>query len=399
MALTENRATAGSNAGHHKLESLDDLKPAPYNPRKISKSAASGLSASLERFGDLSGIVWNRRTGHLVAGHQRVNELRGLGAQLVRGGLEIAVHGEVRRFPVRVVDMDDGEEHAANVVANNPLISGEFTDTLSDVLNIAKASIGDDVFKDLALDGLMARASAAFVNLAEVDRGDAEQIVSPGDTWQMGNHILHCGDSSDFAPGHFDSLVWDPPWDKHFVPPSGRTALAFCDGMRLGDVVKAFGAPTWLFVWDCVSSWYTPNRPLRRGKMCAWFGDIDQYDFDGSHYGDPGEAKQVTNTRGSYSYIPDARGKHLADVFQAPITSLHSAEGAHSHGKPLEWVRMLVANCTNGIVYDPFAGGGSTIVACEQLGRKCIAVEIDPRNCDAIIMRWSSMTGESPKRA
>ena len=56
--------------------SIQRLKKAPYNPRSISLEAMEGLSASLEHFGDIGGIVWNRRTGHLVCGHQRVDALR-----------------------------------------------------------------------------------------------------------------------------------------------------------------------------------------------------------------------------------------------------------------------------------------------------------------------------------
>ena len=61
---------------NHGLKNIDDLKPASYNPRKISKKAFEGLEVSLKKFGDISGIVWNKRTGNLVSGHQRVAKLR-----------------------------------------------------------------------------------------------------------------------------------------------------------------------------------------------------------------------------------------------------------------------------------------------------------------------------------
>jgi len=58
------------------IKSLADLRAASYNPREITQEALEGLGHSLEEFGDISGIVWNKRTGHLVAGHQRVEALR-----------------------------------------------------------------------------------------------------------------------------------------------------------------------------------------------------------------------------------------------------------------------------------------------------------------------------------
>lgn len=54
------------------LKSIDDLKPDPGNPRGIEEPAAAGLRMSLQAFGDIGGLVWNRQTGELVAGHQRV---------------------------------------------------------------------------------------------------------------------------------------------------------------------------------------------------------------------------------------------------------------------------------------------------------------------------------------
>lgn len=133
-------------------KSIDDLKPSSYNPRRISKRAAAALARSLGDFGDVGGIVWNARTGHLVAGHQRVDQLRQLGAQLIDGDIVTAA-GD--RFPVRVVDWDEAKEKAANVVANNPHIAGEFTDDLGPLLEEIQGSIGLTAFADLALDDLL----------------------------------------------------------------------------------------------------------------------------------------------------------------------------------------------------------------------------------------------------
>ena len=134
---------------------LDDLKPAPYNPRSITAQASAGLAASIERFGDISGIVWNQRTGHLVAGHQRVEQLRKLGAQMVDGGLEVMHQGERHRFPVRVVDWSELDEKMANVEANNPAIAGTYVEDVSVLLGEILAGVGPAVFDELALAGLI----------------------------------------------------------------------------------------------------------------------------------------------------------------------------------------------------------------------------------------------------
>jgi DNA modification methylase len=132
-------------------------------------------------------------------------------------------------------------------------------------------------------------------------------------------------------------------------------------------------------------------------KLCAWYGNLDSFNIDGSHYGEPSESKTVSNSRGSYDFKADPRGKHLSDVFQQPITKLHS-ESDHSHSKPVDWIRMLIADCTDGDVYDPFSGSGTTIIACEQLKRKCRAIEISPGYVAVAIQRWADATGKEPKR-
>lgn len=98
---------------------LDDLVPAPYNPRKISRAAMKGLRASLKRFGLVQPIVWNKRSGYIVGGHQRVAALRESG---------------VVEADVIVVDLDEKDERALNVTLNNPKISGDFSDEVEALL-------------------------------------------------------------------------------------------------------------------------------------------------------------------------------------------------------------------------------------------------------------------------
>ncbi len=110
---------------------IEQLKQAPYNPRAIDDAALRGLGRSLQEFGDIAGIVWNKRTGHLVAGHQRLDALKrehGEQLSLKPAGKDrfaiVTPSGD--RFPVRVVDWSLEQEKAANVAANNPHIAGVF---------------------------------------------------------------------------------------------------------------------------------------------------------------------------------------------------------------------------------------------------------------------------------
>jgi hypothetical protein len=105
---------------------VSDLRAAPYNPRTISAEALQALQVSLGEFGDVSGIVWNRRTKHLVAGHQRLDALKKKhGDKLtIKDGALVAPGGV--RFPIRVVNWPLEKEQAANLAANSPFLGGSF---------------------------------------------------------------------------------------------------------------------------------------------------------------------------------------------------------------------------------------------------------------------------------
>ena len=114
---------------------LTDLKPAEYNPRKITDEAFAGLGNSISRFGILSHIVWNKRTGNIVGGHQRYKHLVEMG--------EIETE-------VIVVDLDDNEEVALNITLNNKAIRGDFTKDVVNQLRASEAQLGS-AFKQIGL--------------------------------------------------------------------------------------------------------------------------------------------------------------------------------------------------------------------------------------------------------
>jgi len=152
---------------------LEDLKPAPYNPRRIDDAAMAGLTCSLAEFGDISGIVWNKRTGNLVCGHQRLEALkRGHpGLVVAKGALQV----DGMAFPIRVVDWPIAREKAANVSANNPYISGGFTQAELDEI-VAELDGTDlaDLVKPLRLDELIRLPDGA--DGVEVDETIADEV-------------------------------------------------------------------------------------------------------------------------------------------------------------------------------------------------------------------------------
>jgi len=378
---------------------LRSLAPWENNPRYIKDAQAERLLESFNEFGQVLPICIGP-SGEVYDGHQRRSVIGAADA-----------YGMDFEIDVRVASRELSErERQKLTVYLHQGAAGQW-----DFEELANSFDFDDlVLWGFDSDFLLGNG---FDEPEEAEPSDAEpQIdraaellekwgVKPGDLWQIGGHRLVCGDCTDAATVEMvmggekaDTLIFDPPWDSQVnIPVDGyQSVLAFADGYRIGDLVEIFGRPTWIFVWDCVTSWYTPNRPLRRHKNCLWYGDISMFDFDAAHYGEAPEAKTVTNTRGSYDYKPDTRGKHLSDVFVSQITAEHATH-LHKHQKPLDWMRLLIGDCTNGLVYDPFMGSGTSLVACHQLGRLCFGCELEPANV-AVVLEWVTDLGIHPVR-
>ena len=161
--------------------STQDLQGDAANPRKISDESAAGLRASIKRFGDLSGIVFNRRTGELVTGHQRMDQIR---AEF--GDLPIEMvddhHGRIRVddnrfFAVRYVDWSQARQRAANVAANNLKLQGAFTSELSTYLLTIEAELATEPDMAGVLDEcLMVELLAAGLDTTEASEEPADDL-------------------------------------------------------------------------------------------------------------------------------------------------------------------------------------------------------------------------------
>jgi len=115
---------------------IKEIKPATYNPRKISGVAFQGLCESLKKFGMPQPLVVNKRTGVLVSGHQRLKAAEAIGWTEV---------------PVVEVDLSPSEEKALNVTLNNRAIAGEFIEGLDELLAEIRLDLGDDFMASLRL--------------------------------------------------------------------------------------------------------------------------------------------------------------------------------------------------------------------------------------------------------
>ena len=149
------------------MSTLEQLQPDPHNPRIMKEDAFKGLVKSLQSFGDISGITYNRKTKHLIAGHQRREALLAIGG-LDKAEIEITKTFEKATpkgtvalgtiwvgdepFNYREVEWTLSIERKANIVANNPAIMGVYDELkLAEQINEFRL---DDDFQELQLDKL-----------------------------------------------------------------------------------------------------------------------------------------------------------------------------------------------------------------------------------------------------
>jgi len=153
---------------------LSEMKAAEYNPRKISDRALQGLSNSIDRFGLVEPIIWNKRTNRIVGGHQRFKVLQEKG---------------IEETDVMVVDLDENDEVALNITLNNPIIQGEFNERAGELLKeLEKTS--EEIFADLRMDDLQKALSASTFN-SEIPSGN--KPIDENDMANTKNECPKCG--------------------------------------------------------------------------------------------------------------------------------------------------------------------------------------------------------------
>lgn len=218
------------------MKKVFELKPATYNPRKISPERLTALAKSMAAFGDLSGIVFNRRSGNLVGGHQRVKQLDPswrVSSSPSKDKVGTVALGYVEtpqgRWSYREVDWDARREKAANVAAN--AAGGDFDRPLlkAVVLDLQKFGYDLDLLNLADLD--MLKGDLGGGKDADAVPAVPKVVVTKvGDVWTLGAHRLVCGDCADpksmqklYAGEKAALAVTSPPYasQRKYDPSSG----------------------------------------------------------------------------------------------------------------------------------------------------------------------------------
>lgn len=395
---------------------VSELIPAEYNPRAISEAALDGLRASIERFGLVEPIVWNERTGRVVGGHQRLRVL--------------IEHGAAETLVV-AVDLPESEEKALNVTLNNPHIQGHFTKDLQIVLEDIRVEI-PDVFLQIGLGDLYIEPLPDGNGQVDALPGAVPARVASGELWLCGAHRLLCGDATsgdawDLLMDHetADVAFTDPPYNATYnpdvAPRASRLRGPKANKRKMGGIVgDSMPAEEYArFLSSSLGRLVASLRPGGAFYLCCNWPSVLDY----AAALDPRQAKISTCiVWDKGALILDRKDYHASHEFvlygwrlgaghawagpaNETDTWLVQRDPAREYGhptqKPVELVARALRNSSrrDDVVVDSFGGSGTTMIACEELGRRCRMMEIDPKWCDLALARWERLAGSAPRRA
>ena len=380
---------------------VERLLPADYNPRKDLKPGDAEyekLKRSIEQFGYVEPVIWNKTTGRVVGGHQRLKILLDMG---------------ITEVECVVVEMDEEKEKALNIALNK--ISGEWdkdklallisdlqgTDFDVSLTGFEPAEI-DALFKDTLKDGVK---EDDFDVDAELQK---PTITRLGDVWTLGRHRLVCGDSTKaetfdllMAGKKANLVVTDPPYNVNYEGSAGKIKNdnmadeAFYNfllaAFKNTEAVMADDASIYVFHAD------TEGLNFRRA-----FADAGFY-LSGTCIW---KKQSLVLGRSPYQWQHEPvlfgwkkKGKHQWYTGRKESTIWEfdkpKKNGDHPTMKPIPLLAYPIMNSSmsNTLVLDPFGGSGSTLIACEQTDRSCFTIELDEKFCDVIVKRYIEQVG------
>jgi DNA modification methylase len=381
---------------------IEQVKAAAYNPRKDLKAGDpefEQLRRSIAVFDTVEPLVWNKRTGNLVGGHQRLKVLRERGDTAV---------------DVSVVDLDDAHEKALNIALNK--ISGEWDmPRLKDLLTNLK----DDGF-DLNLTGFAELELEELIDFEgkEGKTDDDEAPARPanprsrrGDIWQCGSHRVMCGDATDaldvnalMGQEKADLVFTDPPYNVDYEGYTKDNLKIQNDKMTPAEFVSflemVFAAYQWSLkrggsLYVCHPSSY--QREFQTALEKAGFTVRTQIIWAKNTFAWGHARYKFQHEPIFYAYVSGETDPWYGDKKQSTLWHERkpAANRLHPTMKPVELVLRALKNSSKSgdLVLDLFGGSGTTLIAGEKLNRRVFSMELDPGYCDVIVKRWEDFMG------
>jgi hypothetical protein len=373
---------------------ISELTPNPKNPRTISPESLKALKVSLAKFGDLSGVVFNRTTKQLVGGHQRVQifQLKNPQITMLEDDLGFFEY-EGHKFTYREVDWSESKEMQANLAANNPNIQGVFDlDLLPEAFELAKMEEGYSELRLEPLEDLLGKEKVEEIEEDEIPEPPADPISEIGDFWMLtagsSTHIIYCGSSTDNPDskfGEIDLVFTDPPYGINITAPGtsiNRGHMPEIAGDKDTKAAESFyqiclaNNIKKMIIWG--GNYFTDFLPSSRGWIC-WHKHSSELTFA---QGELAWTNMDVNLR-VYNHVWIGNNRK-------GDRDLELKDRVHPTQKPVTMQAQIIEDFAPEAknVLDGFLGSGSMLVACQATDRNCYGFEIIPAYVDVSIIRW-----------
>ena len=373
---------------------VSSLKKNPENPRQIRDEKFEKLKASIQEFPQMMALrpMIVDETNTVLGGNMRLNAIKALGMTEIPD-----------EWVKRSDELTDEEKKRFVITDNSSFGEYDWAAIANEWSDLPLADWGLDVpgFEEIETEG-DADAEPQIDKAAEVNK---KWKVKRGDLWQIGEHRLLCGDSTKkedvekvLGGAKPNLMVTDPPYGVNYDPSWRVEAGISKNTDKMGKVTNDDNADwteAWLlspssvaYVWHdglqasiVQASLEIASFELR--SQIVWAKDrmaLSRGDYHWKH-----EPCWYAVRKGETS-------KRNEDRTQTTLWEIVAREDSgHGHGtqKPLEGMARPIRN-HEGDVYEPFAGSGTTIVASQNLGRKCYAIELNPDYCAVILERMQT---------
>lgn len=374
---------------------ISELTPYPKNPR-VNDQAVAGVVASIKAYGFIGAIIVNKDKV-IINGHTRVKAMKALGADTIPG-IVVDHLTEEQEKALRIADNKTGE------VAewNEELLKAELQ-----ALQEAGFDMGALGFDTSELDELLGGTADEVGQTDPNETPDVSDVAvsKPGEVYILGKHLLLCGDSTKpedvakvAADASIDCWLTDPPYNVAY---EGSNGLTIQNDSMEDTKFREFLRAAFL----CAERALKPG-----GAFYIFHADSEGYNFRGACF-DVGlrvreclvwKKQALVLGRQDYQWIHEpclygwkegASHNWYGDRSQTTVMEFNKPKknDVHPTMKPTEMLVYLLKNSTKrgDMVLDTFGGSGSTLIACQDTGRVCRCVELDPKYCDVIRKRWA----------
>lgn len=389
------------------LEDISKLVFNPKNNNKHPKEQIDRLAKLIEFQGFRNPVVVSNRTGFVVAGHGRIEAAKKL---------------KMDKVPVMYQDFESEAQEYAYLTSDNAIAAWAELDLSA--VNTEMLDLGPDFDIDLlGIKDFVIEPIEKFE--PQSDEDEVPEVVHPitrkGDIWILGNHRLMCGDSTmiddveKLMNGDKADLTFtSPPYNANAKAGDGDIFTSkkqkklygegYHDNRESEDYVNFASTVLWncfqftdgFIFWNVSYNANSRNEYIKQIipyldnliEQVCW-RKTSSIPFKGSMMRD-WEPIYIFSTNGSMLGLDEVTSNHWQ------ISNQNSQQDNHKACFPIALPEkgISIVKAKSGILFEPFTGSGSTLIACEKTNRKCYGMELDEKYCDVIINRWQNYTGK-----